>query len=123
MGRDTALKNAETSLARGEYRECLSLLRPLLIESPLSSERGAQIGILMITAFIGQANNQKAMDISKELAKHKNESIRNQAKQFINILSSPELERPKEWSVKIPTLDFKDSITCSTDSPSPEITT
>jgi len=66
---------------------------------------------MMITALIGQSKNEKAISICEVLSKHENDSIRQQAKQLISILNSPELTKPKDWSVKIPLLDVNDSLT------------
>ncbi len=111
MSQDGVLKKAEASLANGEYRECLLSLKSLLRKESLLSEKGAQIGTLMITALIGQGETQQAISICKELSNHKNDSIRQQAKQLISILNSPKLERPQEWSVKIPKLNIDDKST------------
>ena len=111
MGHERTLKQAERALANGEYRECLLSLESLLAQDSLLSEKGGEIGTLMITALIGQGENGKAISICKKLTKHKNDSIREQAKQLISILNSPELKRPEEWSVQIPSLDIDDKST------------
>ncbi len=107
MSRTTTLQMAENALARGAYKECLLALEPLLKERPFKSHEGAEIGVLMITALIGQGENQKAISICETLLKHNNDSIRQQAKQFISILKAPELDKPQEWSINIPSLQFE----------------
>ena len=109
MSRKTTLGIAEIALSKGAYRECLLSLESLLESAPLLSTKGGKIGILMITALIGQGKNGKALSISEILSKHKDDSIRQQAKQLISILKSPELTKPKDWSVTIPLLDFDTS--------------
>ncbi len=104
------LKVAEIALAKGAYRECLASLESLLKQTPLLSNQGGKIGILMITALIGQSNNEKALSICEILSKHKDDSIRQQAKQLLAILNSPELAKPKDWSITIPSLDFDTSL-------------
>ncbi len=114
MSRETTtLKEAEKALLRGEYRECLSSLELLLKEDSLESEKGAKIGILIITALIGQGETQKAISICQILTKHKSETIRQQAKQYLSILNSPELAKPEEWSITIPDLSISEQLTIS----------
>ncbi len=109
MGRETTLKEAKKELARGAYRECLSKLDLLLKVDSLQSENGGEIGTIMITALIGQGNTQKAIYICEILSKHKKDSIRQQAKQYLSVLNSPSLERPENWSIKIPDLSMNDT--------------
>ncbi len=109
MDRLETLRIAEVALSKGAYRECLLSLTPLLKETPLSSNQGGEIGTMIVTALIGQGNNQQAISICEILSKHKKDSIRMQAKQLISVLNSPELARPKEWSIKIPKLDIDES--------------
>ncbi len=106
MSPANSLEIAKVALEKGEYKKCLLSLSSLLENMPLLSKDGGQIGILMITALIGQGDNEKAISICKVLLKHNNDLIRQQAKQLIVILNSPELARPKEWSVKIPLFKF-----------------
>ncbi len=110
MSRVTTLKSAEIALAKGEYRECISALESLLEATPLLSNEGGEIGILMITALIGKCENTKALSICEKLSKHQNDSIRQQAKQLISILNSPDLAKPKDWSITIPSFDFDTSL-------------
>ena len=111
MSRSSTRKIAELALARGAYRECLLELNSLLDKYPLLTDEGAEIGILMITAFIGKGENQKAISICETLSKHKKDTVRQQAKQFIAILKSPQLNKPKGWSTSIPKLDLESSST------------
>ena len=104
MSRETTLKEAKQALSRGDYRLCIYLLDLLLESDSLQSDEGGEIGTIMITALIGQGNTQKAICICEILAKHKRDLIRQQAKQYISVLNSPSLERPDNWSIKIPDL-------------------
>ncbi len=110
MSREATLKLAELALAKGAYKECLSALESLLKESSLLKNNDGYIGTLMVTALIGQGENQKAISICETLLKHKNDGVRQQAKQFLSILKSPELERPEDWSVKIPPLAMEEPL-------------
>jgi len=111
MSRETTLKVAKQALERGAYRECLSILNLLLESDSLQSEKGGEIGTIMITALIGQGETQTAISICEILSKHQNDSIRQQAKQYISVLNSPSLERPDNWSVKIPDLSINSNET------------
>ncbi len=104
MSRETTLREAKQALSRGDYRRCIYLLDLLLESDSLQSDGGGEIGTIMITALIGQGNTQKAICICEILAKHKRDLIRQQAKQYISVLNSPSLERPDNWSIKIPDL-------------------
>ncbi len=67
MSRDPALKDAKQALARGEYRECLYIVDILLKSNSLQSDKGGEIGIIMLTALIGKGETQKAIDICDNL--------------------------------------------------------
>ncbi len=108
MSRKATLKSAELALDKGAYKECLSALESLLEGGSLLRSNDGHIGALMITALIGQGKNQEAISICETLLKHKNDGIRQQAKQFLSILKSPELERPEDWSIKIPPLSIEE---------------
>jgi len=110
MSREATLKLAEIALDKGAYKECLSALESLLEGTTLLKSNDGYIGTLMVTALIGQGKNQQAISICETLLKHKNDGIRQQAKQFLSILKSPELERPEDWSIKIPSLSIEDPL-------------
>ncbi len=114
MSRKATLKLAELALEKGAYKECLSILESLLEGRTLLKSNDDSIGTLMVTALIGQGKNQQAISICETLLKHKNDGIRQQAKQFLSILKSPELERPEEWSIKIPSLSIEDPLSSFT---------
>ena len=100
------LATAEASLQRGDYGQCLSFLEPLVKQYPLSSQEGAKIRMLMITAWMGQGDDQKAIATCRLLTKGKEPTIRQQAKQLISILEAPDLPRPGSWSISIPRIDL-----------------
>ena len=100
-----AVVSAETALGRGDYGQCLAFLEPLAKQYPIESEEGSQIRMLMITAWMGQGEDRKAISICRLLIKSKDPVIRQQAKQLISILEAPDLPRPESWSVKMPTIN------------------
>ncbi len=101
-----ALASAEAALDRGEYRKCLVLLEELAPKYPLSQKEGAKIRLLMVTAWMGQGDNEKAMATCRLLTKCKDNEIRQISKQILSILEAPGLDRPKNWSIQIPNLNF-----------------
>ena len=76
MSRETTLKEAKQALDRGAYGECLSISNLLLNSDSLQSDKGGDIGIVMITAFIGKGDTENAIAICEKLSKHKRDSIR-----------------------------------------------
>ena len=59
MSLPTAL--AEAALERGDYGQCLELLEPLTQDRPISDPEGARIRMLMVTAWMGQGQEEKAL--------------------------------------------------------------
>ena len=100
------LEAAKAALARGEYERALSLLEPLSKQNPLPGKEGAQIRMLMVTAWMGQGQEQKAIDTSRLVSRCKDESLRQLAKQLLTVLEAPNLGRPKNWSVQLPSFDM-----------------
>ncbi|WP_320664126.1 hypothetical protein [Prochlorococcus sp. MIT 1223] len=99
--------DAEKAMGRGDYRQCLLLLEELSKQHPESSQEGARIRMLMVTAWMGQGHETKAIKTCKQLTKVSDPEIRQEAKQLISILEAPSLPRPESWSIKIPNIDFE----------------
>ena len=76
MSREATLKLAEIALDKGAYKECLSALESLLEGTTLLKSNDGYVGTLMVTALIGQGNNQQAISICETLLKHKNQKER-----------------------------------------------
>ena len=64
----TGLAAAERALERGDYGLCLRLLEPLAEACPITDPQGAAIRMVMVTAWMGQGDERKA--ISKYLEKN-----------------------------------------------------
>ena len=101
---------AEEALQRGEYRQCLTYLESLSKQFPLSTREGESIRLLMITAWIGQGDDNKAIETCRLLSHSKQGKIREQARQLLAILEAPTLPRPESWSLKIPNINLESSI-------------
>ena len=102
-----SLRKAEEAIQRGEYGQCITFLKKIAKEHPLDSKEGAEIRILMITAYMGKGEENEAIEICQILSKNKEANIRQQAKQLISILEAPSLSRPDNWSIKIPNMDSR----------------
>ncbi len=100
------LAEAEAALARGDYGQCLAFLKPLLKSHPLPSEEGGKIGILMVTAYMGLGDEQTAVSTCRLITKCKNNELRQRAKQLLQVLEAPSLQRPKNWSVRLPNIEM-----------------
>ena len=96
---------AESALARGDYGQCLAWLKPLADRYPLPSVEGAEIRMLMITAWMGQGEDQKALATCRLITRCPDPDLRNNAKQLLSVLEAPSLERPANWSIQMPALD------------------
>ncbi len=104
----SSLAIAEAALERGEYSYCLSLLKPLAKENALSTQEGPKIRMLMATAFMGQGNEQKAISICRLLTRCNNQEFRQWSSQLLIVLDAPSLQRPSNWSVELPNLNFNE---------------
>ena len=102
----SALAAAEIALGKGEYRECLAILNPLSEEYPPTNLEGGRIKMLIVTALMGQGEDEKALAICRLLTRSEKATIRHEAKQLLSILEAPSLEKPDNWSVTIPNLSL-----------------
>ena len=102
----TGLAAAERALERGDYGLCLRLLEPLAEASPITDPQGAAIRMVMVTAWMGQGDEHKAISTCRLLTRCKDPDLRNRARQLLSVLEAPSLERPARWSMQLPTLDM-----------------
>ena len=109
----SAIKAAEAALAKGDYSFCIKTLNPLLVSIQAETAIGGQLRLLVITAYMGKGDEQKAISICQTLLKNKKESVRQQAKKLLSILDAPHLPRPSNWSVEIPKIEMEPSLKSS----------
>ena len=102
------LTQAEAALARGDYGQCLTFLEPLAENNPLPGNEGSQIRMLMVTAFMGLGNEEKAISLCKLITQCKNDALRQRAKQLLKVLEAPSLQRPDNWSINLPSIEMKE---------------
>ena len=100
------LAAAERALERGDYGLCLSLLEPLAETSPITEPEGAAIRMVMVTAWMGQGEERKAISTCRLLTRCKDPDLRSRARQLLSVLEAPSLERPARWSMQLPTLEM-----------------
>ena len=100
------LRAAEAALERGDYGQCLAFLTPLAERHPLPDPEGARVRFLMITAWMGLGDDEKAINTCRVLSRSREPDLRQQAKQLLAILESPSLARPERWSMRLPDLEM-----------------
>ena len=93
----SAIKAAEAALDKGDYGDCIRIIDPLLLDFQSETEIGGQLRLLIVTAYIGKGDEQKAINICQTLIHNKKESVRQQAKQLLSLLDSPRLPKPSNW--------------------------
>ena len=109
----SAIKATEAALEKGDYGICIKIIDPLLLDFQAETEIGGQLRLLIVTAYMGKGDEQKAINICQTLIHNKKESVRQQAKQLLSILDSPRLPKPSNWSVEIPKLEMEPSLKSS----------
>ena len=63
------LAEAQQALDRGDYGRCLRLLEPLASTHPISESEGALIRMLMVTAWMGQGEERRAITTCRLLTR------------------------------------------------------
>ena len=97
---------AEAALERGDYGQCLALLEPLAASSAITDPEGARIRMLMVTAWMGQGQEDKALSTCRLLTRCRDSDLRMRAKQLLEVLEAPSLQRPASWSMQLPTFEM-----------------
>ena len=103
------LSEAEAALERGDYGQSLDLLLPLAEQHPLNSPEGPGLRLLMITAWMGKGQDDKAIATCRMLSRCSDTKLRQQAKQLLGVLEAPSLDRPERWSMRMPQLELNGS--------------
>ena len=101
-----ALAAAEAALERGDYGQCIALLEPLAEANPISESQGAEIRMLMVTAWMGKGDESKALSTCRLLTRCKDPELKTRARQLLDVLEAPSLARPASWSMQLPTLEM-----------------
>ena len=101
---EPVLNECRRNLERGDYGQVLRTLEPLVAAFPPSTTGGAEIQMLMATAWMGQGNSARAIACCHQLKRSSNAQLRVQARELLAVLEAPALERPREWSITLPEL-------------------
>jgi hypothetical protein len=95
---------AHRALESGDYGTCLRGLAPLADAHGASTALGGRIRLLMATALMGQGDSAGAAACCRSLRGCKDLILRQQARDLEEVLEAPALQRPRNWSVQMPTL-------------------
>lgn len=98
------LAAARRALERGEYGVVLRQLEPLAQQHPPATPLGAQLQLLMATAWMGQGQGDRAIACCQAIRACGNAQLRVQARELLAVLEAPVLRRPREWSLTLPAL-------------------
>jgi len=94
----------KAALARGDYRQALNLLAPLADQWPGRGVTGAELRLLMATAHQGLGQDGEAQACCRAALACADSTLRRQAQEVLCILEAPQLQRPKEWNLTMPSL-------------------
>ena len=92
------------ALESGDYGACLRGLAPLADAHGASTALGGRIRLLMATALMGQGDSAGAAACCRSLRGCKDLTLRQQARDLEEVLEAPALQRPRNWSVQVPSL-------------------
>ena len=106
---DLNLSSVEAALERGDYGQSLQLLEALAEQHPLMSPDGPRLRLLMVTALMGQGQDDQALSTCRLLMSCSDPNLRQQARQLLTILEAPSLERPERWSIRLPKLEINNT--------------
>ena len=98
------LAAARAALERGDYGQVVRLLEPLTSEHPATTATGAEIQLLLATAWMGRGDNGRAILCCRLIKRCRDASLRAQAIDLLTVLEAPALERPRDWSITLPDL-------------------
>ena len=100
------LSAVEAALERGDYGQSLEMLSSLAELYPLTDPNGPYLRLLMVTAWMGQGQDDQALSTCRALCQCRDSDLRQQARQLLTILEAPSLERPERWSIRLPQLEM-----------------
>lgn len=104
LGEDPTLAIARVALERGDYGLVLRQLEPFCAQESGRTRLGGEARMLMATALLGQGQAERATAVCRQLRACADPELRRQARDLEEVLQAPGLERPKEWSLTLPSL-------------------
>ena len=97
------------ALENGKYKISITNLQSAKKLVGFSSNKGAEVQMLLATAHQAVGNKQEAIALCQELTTHPNGLMRQKAKDVLYIIQAPELQRPLEWMSEIPDLSSEET--------------
>ena len=91
-------------LERGDYGLVVRSLEAQVQTFPPATPQGAELQLLLATAWMGQGNGLRAMACCRQVLRCSDANLRAQAKDLLSVLEAPALERPRDWSITLPRL-------------------
>jgi hypothetical protein len=98
------LEVARRALDHGDYGRVIRQLEPLVEQYPPRTPVGAQLQLLMATAWMGQGQSQRAISCCQRIRACGDGAVRAQVRELLAVLEAPVLRRPREWSLTLPAL-------------------
>ena len=99
----------QKALENGKYKVSITNLQLAKELVGFSSNKGAEVQMLLATAYQAVGQRQEAIALCQELTTHPNGLIRQKAKDVLYIIQAPELQRPLEWMSEIPDLSSEET--------------
>jgi len=104
------LTECRRSLDRGDYGLVLRRLDPLVAVYPSGTAEGAELQMLMATAWMGLGDSGRAIACCQLLRRSSDPGLRAQARELLAVLEAPALERPRDWSITLPELSDAEAV-------------
>lgn len=101
---EVRLAEARAALERGDYGLVVKLLEPLVQDHSPATPLGAEIQLVLATAWMGRGDNARAMVCCRQIKRCRDASLRAQAQDLLTVLEAPALDRPRDWSITLPDL-------------------
>jgi hypothetical protein len=98
------LSEARSAIDCGDYSQSLRLLEPLAESHRPVSPIGAGVRLLMATALMGQGQTEQAASCCRSLQGCVDPTLRSRARELLQVLEAPALQRPRHWSLTLPDL-------------------
>ncbi len=73
----SAIKAAEAALDKGDYNLCIKTVNPFLLDAQVETAIGGQLRLLLVTAYMGKGDEEKAINICQTLIHNNKESSKN----------------------------------------------
>ncbi|MCP9849347.1 DUF3153 domain-containing protein [Cyanobium sp. Morenito 9A2] len=98
------LDRAQGALDRGDYGTALRLLEPLAGLHGPRTAIGGRLRLLMATALMGHGDGDQALKLCRSLRLCADPDLRLEGKALEMVLEAPVLERPRNWSLTLPSI-------------------